>query len=179
MMGGNSQEMAQTTIEERNIKNINRILGQILDGMDVKTRKSILRKGAAVIRKEARQRAPKADDFVFRYKKLGSNKAKKGKGSVVAAYKPGNLAKAIATLNFRKSKNSLFVGARTRNTKKIFLVGEKVSQSDGYYAHFVEFGTIYSAATPFLRPALEAKRNETTKVIEKFTRLKIEELATK
>lgn len=171
--------MAQQVINQTDIKKISRRIGQILDGMDVKTRKSILRKGAAVIRKEARRRAPKADDFVFRYKKQGSRKAGKGKGNIVAAYKPGNLAKAIATLNFRKSKNSLFVGARTRNTKKIFLVGEKVSQSDGYYAHFVEFGTIYSDATPFLRPALEAKRNETIKVIEKFTRLKIEELATK
>jgi len=178
-MGGNLQEMAQQVIDQTEIKKISRRIGQILDGMDVKTRKSILRKGAAVIRKEARQRAPKADDFVFRYKKLGSRKAGKGKGNIIAAYKPGNLAKSIATLNFRKSKDSLFVGARTRNTKKIFLVGEKVSQSDGYYAHFVEFGTIYSTATPFLRPALEAKRNETIKVIEKFTRLKIEELATK
>lgn len=130
----------------------------VLEGFDLKTRRSILRKGAAILRKEARQKAPVASEDVFRYvSTYGRSKAAKGEGRVAAVYKPSNLGKSVATMTFRRDKTGVYVGTKRRDTKAL-VVGSKVSQSDGYYGHMVEFGTINSAATPFMRPALAATK---------------------
>ena len=74
-------------------------------------------------------RAPKGKKTHSRYNK-GIRKAGKGKGKVVATYKPGNLKRSFRILGkLRPMKAGVMVGP---------LLGGKVT--DGYYAHFVEFG---------------------------------------
>ena len=133
---------------------------KVLDGFNTKNRRKVLRKGAAILRKAARQKVETANEDVFRYataKVVKGIRAPKGKGNVIAVYKPGNLKKAIATMTFRRDKNGVYVGARRARSQAI-IQGTKAANADGYYAHFLEFGTINSAPHPFMRPALAATK---------------------
>lgn len=100
--------------------------------------------GAAVIRKEARGRAPVAT---------------------------GTLKRAIYQKQIRELssqvKQTFYVGAR--KGKKYRYQGKKGTLSqDAYYARFVEFGTAKMAARPFLRPAFEAKKGEAVQAIKDY-----------
>lgn len=95
MMGGNSQEMAQQVINQTDIKKISRRIGQILDGMDVKTRKSILRKGAAVIRKEARRRLQRQTILFLDTKNLAAEKQEKEKATLLQHTSRATLQKRL------------------------------------------------------------------------------------
>lgn len=63
------------------------------------------------------------------------------RGSIV--YKPGNLRKSIQTLPLRRTKNAVIIGPRARG-----------GTPDGYYARFLEFGTVKMVAKPFIEPAV-------------------------
>ena len=91
--------------------------------------KSDLREAAAPIIAAIKGRAP-----------VG-NKIHK-RGSVV--YRPGNLRKSIQVLPLRRTRNAVLVGPRARG-----------GTPDGYYARFLEFGTVKMAARPFIDPAVE------------------------
>lgn len=65
----------------------------------------------------------------------------------------GNLKKSIGKKRIDDYSNGIFqvrIGART---------GPKFKGASRY-AHLVEFGTVHSAARPFLRPAFEQNKNE-------------------
>ena len=132
----------------------------VLDGFNTRNRRKVLRKGAAILRKAARTKVEIASEDVFRYSTARVTKSirtPKGKGNVVAVYKPSNLKKAIATMTFRRDKTGVYVGAK-RGKSQAIVQGTKAANADGYYAHFLEFGTINSAAYPFMRPALAATK---------------------
>lgn len=110
--------------------------------------------GAAVIRKEAKARAP-----------LYTGKVADGHPP------PGTLKRAV----YQKQINELssltnqvfFVGVR--HGKKYQKQGKKGDKSqDAYYWRFVEFGTSNMAARPFMRPAFEAKKNEAVAAIKTY-----------
>jgi HK97 gp10 family phage protein len=110
--------------------------------------------GAAVIRKEAKARAP-----------LYTGKVAEGHPP------PGTLKRAI----YQKQINELssltnqvfFVGVR--HGKKYQKQGKKGDKSqDAYYWRWVEFGTSKMAARPFMRPAFEAKKNEAVAAIKTY-----------
>lgn len=67
----------------------------------------------------------------------------RGPGGVNVLYKPGNLRRSFRKLLFRRS-SAVFVGP------KVDFVGG--ASANGYYAHFVEFGTVNQAPQPFVRP---------------------------
>jgi HK97 gp10 family phage protein len=110
--------------------------------------------GAAVIRKEAKARAPLYT------------------GKVAEGHPPaGTLKRAI----YQKQINELssltnqvfFVGVR--HGKKYQKQGKKGDKSqDAYYWRWVEFGTSKMAARPFMRPAFEAKKNEAVAAIKTY-----------
>ena len=103
----------------------------------------VLRKVAKPLVKVARSKAPKGSRDHKRYVK--------GKGGIgtVIVIKKGNLSRSIGIRNNRKSKGAeLFVGPR---------LGGK---NDGYYAHMVEFGTKYTPAQPFMRPAIDSTESK-------------------
>lgn len=85
-------------------------------------------------------KAPVSDEPHSRY--IGGRK--------VATYYPGNLKRSFKTLTFRRSA-AIFIGPKLdkAGSKGDF----KGNRTDGYYAHFVEFGTIDQPPKPFVRPA--------------------------
>ena len=123
--------------------------------------RAALRSGAKPLIASARAKAPQSDELHHRY--LGGKK--------VATYHPGNLRRSIRALTFRRS-GAVFVGPRLNKSTGDF----KGNRVDGYYAHMVEFGTIYQRPQPFMRPtareagpaALKIAVTELTKKIEKY-----------
>lgn len=93
--------------------------------------------GAAVIRDDARQRAPVATGEMRRDIMIKRERDARGGDTFGAKY-------------------SVFV----RSGKKSRLAGKgRNVQKDSYYWKFVEFGTSKMAARPFLRPAFASKRD--------------------
>ena len=108
--------------------------------------------GAKVIRDEARLRAPKATES------LGPNQPPPGtlKRSVIMKHIP-----ELSSL----TRQTFFV--TVRHGKKYRNQGKKGNLSqDAWYWRFVEFGTRKMRASPFLRPALEAKRRDAVQAMK-------------
>lgn len=104
--------------------------------------------GAAVIRKEARAKAPVST------------------GPVSAGHPPpGTLKKSVYQKQIRELSNAVrqtfYVGVRKGLKGKAAGLG-------AYYARFVEFGTAKMPARPFLRPAWEAKKMEAIEAIRAY-----------
>lgn len=134
--------------------------------------RAILRKAAEPVKEQAKANINSSDKPHKRYKKTGASgkiKAPKGKGTVVAIYKPGNLKRSIKTLTFRKSKTAVFVGPKL---EKRGASGEYGSDAkvDGYYAHMVEFGTVNmksNTSKGFMRRAASSKKAAAEAIIKK------------
>lgn len=88
-------------------------------------------------------RAPISDRPHYRYKK--------GQGKV-ATYFPGNLRRSIKRLPLRKTRD-VWVGPFLDKTSAGGIYSSD-SKTDGYYAHFVEYGTIRQPAQPFVDAGL-------------------------
>jgi hypothetical protein len=108
---------------------------------DAKIR-AALRHALQPVLETAKALTPKGQKVHYRYqyKYKGSKRAAKGKGKVVGVYYPGHLRKSMSILQFRKAKQSLFVGP---TYKRGSYVGRK-KVTDGYYAAMV-----YGSATAF------------------------------
>jgi HK97 gp10 family phage protein len=101
-----------------------------IEGVVTKDVKNDLKEAAAPIISSIKGRAP-----------VGTrNHTRKG-----IVYKPGNLRKSIQALPLRRTKNSVIIGPRARG-----------GSPDGYYAPFLEFGTQFMSAKPFIGPAVDA-----------------------
>lgn len=86
-------------------------------------------------------RAPVSKAVHYRYKK----------GGRVAEYHPGNLKRSIQRMFFPRSRDP-WVGAKlSKGSPAGVFSGGRV---DGYYAHFVEYGTVSMPPRPFFAPAL-------------------------
>ena len=131
--------MAQNIgIDPAEIREAVRRLNEIPGYID-KERKALLKYAAEPFLTGAKSKVPKSGKSHKRYKD----------GKVVAEYKPGNLRRSIKVLPLRKTK-SVIIGP---NLQKSGGAG-----ADGYYAHFVEFGTAHSPAQPYMRPAFDENK---------------------
>lgn len=134
-------------------------------------RREILEQGARPVVEFARAHAPVGIKVHFRYntpKAAKSMRTPKGSGVIEATYRPGNLRASIKAMFFRRAQSSVFIGpVRARNPRGVF--GPEYSftydggivaaaRSDGYYAHWVEFGVpdVGIPPSPFMRPAVAA-----------------------
>lgn len=72
--------------------------------------------------------------------------------------KTGTLKKSIVSIQ-RKAQNGLITFSVTPSKGK---------PNDGWYAHFVEFGTSHSSAKPFLRPAFDQSNNESLEASKRY-----------
>ena len=131
-------------------------------------RRRVLRKAGKAVVESAKAKAPVSPRAHFRYstpKLIGKLKAPKGSGVIAATYKPGNLRASIRVLTFRRADEAVFVGPKLakRNQSKEF--GPGTGSVDGFYAGFVEFGTVHAPARPFMRPAWDATKDETLRII--------------
>lgn len=79
---------------------------------------------------------------------------------ILVPKRTGNLSKSIQSIR-RKAQNGQITFTVTpskgRNQK-----------NDGWYAHFIEFGTVKQVAQPFMRPAFESSENEALQVSKQY-----------
>lgn len=129
-------------------------------GMTKAKRKSMLRPAAKPLVDEAKK--------IVRAQTWRSGKRQvhyRYKGGVkVATYYPGNLARSIRVLDFKKSSD-VFVGPK-KSSKGEGTGVFKGGKVDGWYGHFLEFGSAKHRPIGFLRNAHENKKGEVLKIIE-------------
>lgn len=70
----------------------------------------------------------------------------------------GNLKKSIATIRRKGDKNTI----------QFSVTPSKGGKNNGWYAHFLEFGTSKMAASPFLRPAFESRQDEVLQTTKQY-----------
>lgn len=153
-----SGSAAANTAISREVKKINDNLNGLLALFDKKGKQEILKPAADILVDAARENVPESDETHYRYStaKLAKGiRAPKGKGNVVGVYHPGNLRKAIRRLLFRKS-DAVWVGPKV--SKGRFGEFGKGNRVDGYYAHWMEFGSAHFAGTSYMRRAYNAKK---------------------
>lgn len=111
-----------------------------------------MRKGANVIAKEAKARAPNRTGNL--QKRIAVRKRKRRGPGIALAYSVGVLGGASATYG------------NTKTNRRKGLVGKKYETGGtAFYWRFLEFGTEKLAAKPFLRPAFDSKAEEAVKAI--------------
>lgn len=144
-----------------------------LDGLkDIprRERNAALSEAAGPLRAAIAGKAPQSDRPHKRYstpKASQKIRTPRGSGKVVAVYQPGNLSRSIQTLRFRRSK-AVFIGPKIDKTRSGRL-------PDGYYGHFVEFGTVQGQrAQHFVKAAVAAFGNTALHLAAEVIRRKIE-----
>lgn len=155
------------SIDKKDIQELNNKLANLGKSLDDKTLRKLMRKNAKPFIQAARLKAPVSRRIVHRYntpKLSGKLRAPKGSGKIVASYSPGNLGRSINTLPLRRLKRAIIIGPKKqkRNNAGLF----RGARVDGFYAHFVEFGTRYTQAKPFVAPAWSQTRNQVLRGIE-------------
>ena len=137
--------------ELQNIKGLDKLREALLElpkGIAKNVLRGSVNAGASVVRAEVKNRVP---------------------------VKTGTLKRAIYQKQIRERSNNeqqtFFVGVRQgRSAKKT-----KKGNIDGWYAKFVEFGTSKMSARPFMRPAFEAKKQESVSAIRDYIAKRIPE----
>lgn len=106
---------------------------QALNGTIRRTIREDLKGPASLLASAIKARTPIGSKKHSRYKRItkSGKRMPKGKGVVLATYKPGNLQKSFRVLGLRRAKAAQIVGP--------LLGGKRI---DGYYAHFVNDGVI-------------------------------------
>lgn len=97
-------------------------------------------------------------------------------GAVRASAKPMiKEAKSLVPVESGTLKKSIGIRKRRSKDKKIvrFSVAP-LKKKDGWYAHFVEFGTVKQTAHPFMRPAFEKKGMESIDEAKKYMTKRID-----
>ena len=123
-----------------------------------KDRMSILRASSKILVNEIKSNIPVGGKVHKRYstpKVIKSRRAKKGSGVVVATYFPGNLRFSFKSMNFRRSKSAIFVGAVMAKGEAHGMFNSS-AKADGYYAHMIDGGTKKKAARPFMERSVSA-----------------------
>jgi HK97 gp10 family phage protein len=130
------------TVKIEGAKELRRMLKLLPTRVQTKVMRSATLKGANVVRKDARRRAP-----VRQISKKNPRAAKKtgiGAGVVFIRW-PGNLRKSI-------------VSRRNRKVPRWAISYHVGFTGKAYYGLFIEKGTSHQPAQPFLRPAYEANK---------------------
>lgn len=143
------------------IKEIGNKFKSFIKSLDDKTLRDVLQYAAQPLIESASRSAPRSTRTHYRYstpKLARSLRAPNGKGVRIATYGPGNLSRSIRALSFRRMKRSILVGPKlAKGSKKGKFTGN--GRVDGFYAHFVEFGTKKQRANPFMKSAAAQSRS--------------------
>jgi HK97 gp10 family phage protein len=135
--------MATTVTKIEGLAELKRALMQLPERIQSQGLAQAVYAGAAVIRDEARVRAP-----VYT-------------GPIEQGHpQPGTLRKSIIlkAIRERSSRTTKVAFVLVRHGKKYEKVGKRGRNLDAFYWRFVEYGTKKMAARPFMRPAFEAKK---------------------
>lgn len=150
--------MITVKVPDSELKKFNREIKKVAKKLDDKTLKKAFRKGSKPFVNAAKAKAPAARRDVHRYstaKMSSARRAPKGMGAIRATYTPGNLGRSMRVLPMRRLKRSVLIGPRRMRRPGGVFAGRRV---DGWYAHFVEFGTKHSRKRPFVQPAWEGSK---------------------
>ncbi len=140
-----------TTVDVKGLKELDEFLKNLPKHLQRKALAQANLAGAAVIRDEAKLRAPvRADARAIR---VGKNSTK--------ATLPGFLKASIRAWRLKKGSTSTVSHAVGVSGK-------------AYYGKFIEFGTRHISARPFLRPALDAAYLRAIDAVGKVLKQKIE-----
>lgn len=151
-------------IEAKGIEQIAAKVKELEDNLKKKVIGSAARKASRPLIVAAKANVPVGDGIVYRYKggKKVSASLKRREfrysGGTKIPYVPGNLKESIM---FFQSKKSTIL-------RPLFYVGPRAGggrKNDGWYAHFLEYGTVNHAASPFMRPAYEATKKTVQGII--------------
>ena len=97
-------------------------------------------------------------------------------GAIRAGAKPiVREAKALVPTKTGTLKKSIGIVKRKSKDKNIihFSVAPRVKKG-GFYAHFVEFGTVKTSAHPFMRPAFEKKGEESIDFVREYMKKRVD-----
>ena len=147
----------------REIENAVKVLDQLGKAAEAERRK-ILEYAAIPLVDEIQRRAPASLKPHYRYdtpKASGKFRAPKGMGRVAAKYVPGNLRRSFRILPLRRTRD-VIIGPKYGKGGGTF----GGARADGYYAAFVEYGTVRMPARPFLRPSVAIAGKAVVKRIE-------------
>lgn len=139
-------EFSQSSVQE--IQNLMRELRGVSEKCKTQTSR-ILGKNARPIIDALFAAAPHGKKIHKRYRKSGLSgriRAPRGKGSIVAIYRPGNLATSFKAFRFKGAKFSLQVGAKFQKGDATGAFGPGTGRNDAYYTHIVE------QRDPFIEP---------------------------
>ncbi len=139
------------SVQVTGLKELNDALAHLPQNIGRNVLRGATSAGAAVIRKEARMRAP-----VYT-------------GDVAKGHPPpGTLKRAIYQKQIRELsgvlRQTFYVSVRRGGLRK----DAKGRSLDAYYWHMVEFGTAKMAARPFVRPAFEATKLAAVEAIRRY-----------
>ena len=157
-------------IKIEGLKELSDVMGQLPGTVAKRVLANAVRRSALMIKERAAELAPEAvADTV-------TGKLKHLKGSLkrsisIAAVRQGPPA--------TERKFAVYAQSSGRRGSKVESNGPK----DGWYAHFVEFGTVKMAKQPFMRPAFEelklAAKDKMIELIQNGIKTQIERLNTR
>ncbi len=148
-------------VQVQGLDQLSRALKELPDRVARNGLRASVYAGAKVIRDEARLKAPLA------IAALGPSQPPPG------TLKRSVIMKQIPELS-GKSRQTFFV--TVRHGKKYRKQGKKGNLSqDAWYWRFVEFGTVKMAASPFLRPAFDLRKNDALDAIKNRLAERIEQ----
>jgi HK97 gp10 family phage protein len=150
--------MVETEVTITGLKELQTALRQLPKEIQGKVLAQSLREGAKAIIKDAKTRAPRADSPHF-----------VGKGKELV--EPGNIARNIQVKRVKNTDSTATVSIGVRSKGK----GGK----NAFYWRFLEFGTQFIAARPFMRPAFESKKMDAANAIKDALRKRIDAAALK
>ena len=76
-----------------------------------------------------------------------------------------NLAKSIVSIQQKAGQGQI----------KFSVTPSRGGKYDGWYAHFIEFGTVKMSAKPFMRPAMEQTQDESLNAAKEYIAKRIPE----
>lgn len=163
-------------VEIQGLKELEMKLLALPEKVSRKYLKSATNAGAAVIRKDARERAPVYTGSV----QEGHPPPGTLKKSIITKFDNKNSDLFNATYNVQIKKTGGGTYANTKHNVRKRRAGKKYSaygDGDAYYAHMVERGTVKMSPRPYLRPAFESKKMEAVEAIKTKLAARIEEEA--
>lgn len=154
---------------QRELNEITRKFQKLIKSLDDKTLDGVLTYSAQPLFQALKTGAPRSKRKHYRYdtpKLIRGLRAPNGRGVKIATYEPGNLGRSMKKLALRRLKKAIMIGPKTRrgNSKGVFNNDRKV---DGYYAHFVEKGTVKQRGQGFIKSAAAATQGTVLRRMEK------------
>ncbi len=153
----------------RELDAISRKFKKLINSIDDKKLDDALSYAAQPLIQALKTSTPRAKNTHYRYdtpKLVRGIRAPNGKGVRVATYTPGNLSRSMQKLALRRLKKGILIGPKMRRgkSKGKFNSDRRV---DGYYAHFVEKGTVRQKGQGFIKAAAAATKGIVLKRLEK------------